>query len=252
MFDGETQKVIADIEGRAAQLMKDLGSAAGTQNIDRILRLPGTTNLPTKKKLREGRVQCRAKLIEFGTSTFAPDDFPKAPAHQHGESQSKPKDDKKAKASPPPGTKKELSPRLIGMLMVPNGGAGVKHYYDGYTYESRSGLLYGFLRGCISESIDSYVMYAACVDDKYSGKAIYEHVAEQAAIHTAPISIARSSAPKPSSTPKIRTQMHQRRVFYRAPRSMISIRCCRSTNTSTSIPASFGCSALSTAFSAAS
>ena len=150
VFDDETQKVIADIEGRAAQLMKDLGSAAGTQNIDRILRLPGTTNLPTKKKQREGRVQCRAKLIEFGTSTFAPDDFPKAPAHQHGESQSKPKDDKKAKASRPPGTKKELSPRLIGMLMVPNGGAGVKHYYDGYTYESRSGLLYGFLRGCIS------------------------------------------------------------------------------------------------------
>ena len=179
VFDDETQKVIADIEGRAAQLMKDLGSAAGTQNIDRILRLPGTTNLPTKKKLREGRVQCQAKLIEFGTSTFAPDDFPKAPAHQHGESQSKPKDDKKAKASRPPGTKKELSPRLIGMLMVPNGGAGVKHYYDGYTYESRSGLLYGFLRGCISESIDSYVMYAACVDGKYSGKAIYEHVAEQ-------------------------------------------------------------------------
>ena len=75
VFDDETQKVIADIEGRAAQLMKDLGSAAGTQNIDRILRLPGTTNLPTKKKQREGRVQCQAKLIEFGVTVFEPEDF---------------------------------------------------------------------------------------------------------------------------------------------------------------------------------
>ena len=153
-FPQWSQAKIREVEDCSRNLMHALGSVAGTQNIDRILRLPGTTNLAAEAKLKKGRTPCEAKLIEFGTSTFAPDDFPKAPGHQHGELQSKPKDDKKTKASRPPGTKKELSPRLIGMLMVPNGGAGAKHYYNGYTYKSRSGLLYGFLKGCISESID--------------------------------------------------------------------------------------------------
>ena len=88
-FDDETQKVIADIEGRAAQLMKDLGSAAGTQNIDRILRLPGTTNLPSNaKKLREGRVQCQANSIHFGVTVFEAQDFPR-PCKPRGRAQPK-------------------------------------------------------------------------------------------------------------------------------------------------------------------
>ena len=45
--------------------MVRLGSKAGTQNIDRILRLPGTTNLPNKKKLNTGRVACPTRLIRF-------------------------------------------------------------------------------------------------------------------------------------------------------------------------------------------
>jgi hypothetical protein len=42
----EAEKIIADVEGRAKALMERLGAKAGTQNIDRILRLPGTINLP--------------------------------------------------------------------------------------------------------------------------------------------------------------------------------------------------------------
>lgn len=55
---------IADVEARGKALVERLGAKAGTQNIDRILRLPGTVNLPNRKKQREGRVKCSAKLIE--------------------------------------------------------------------------------------------------------------------------------------------------------------------------------------------
>ena len=56
--------------------MKRLGSVAGTQNIDRILRLPGTINLPNKTKRQRGRVPCQTKLIHFNGATCKLSDFP--------------------------------------------------------------------------------------------------------------------------------------------------------------------------------
>jgi hypothetical protein len=64
----EAEAMIADIEGRAKALMERLGSVTGTQNIDRILRLPGTTNLPNAKKLKAGRVVCPTRLIRVNGS----------------------------------------------------------------------------------------------------------------------------------------------------------------------------------------
>ena len=55
--------------------MVRLGAKAGTQNIDRILRLPGTTNLPNAKKQEEGRVPCPAKMLHFNGATYKLDDF---------------------------------------------------------------------------------------------------------------------------------------------------------------------------------
>jgi hypothetical protein len=68
--------LIVPIEARAAALMLRLGSKAGTQNVDRILRLPGTTNLPNRKKLKDGRVPCPANLIRFNGVTCTLDAFP--------------------------------------------------------------------------------------------------------------------------------------------------------------------------------
>jgi hypothetical protein len=62
--------IVADVEARSEALMLRLGSKAGTQNIDRILRLPGTTNLPNAVKLKKGRVACPAKLIQFNEASY--------------------------------------------------------------------------------------------------------------------------------------------------------------------------------------
>ena len=56
--------------------MTRLGAKSGTQNIDRILRLPGTANLPNAKKRREGRTPCPAELIEFNDAAHPLAAFP--------------------------------------------------------------------------------------------------------------------------------------------------------------------------------
>ena len=68
--------IIENVEGRSAALMVRLGAKPGTQNIDRILRLPGTTNLPNAKKLKAGRVPCPTKLISFNGASYTLDVFP--------------------------------------------------------------------------------------------------------------------------------------------------------------------------------
>ena len=59
--------------------MERLGSVAGTQNIDRILRLPGTTNLPNNKEAQGGprRVPDQTDCSST-TRRAALDDFPAA------------------------------------------------------------------------------------------------------------------------------------------------------------------------------
>jgi hypothetical protein len=75
-YSPETAALIDDIEARVEAVMLTLGSKAGTQNIDRILRLPGTINLPNDKKRKEGRVACPARLVQFNDATCKLDQFP--------------------------------------------------------------------------------------------------------------------------------------------------------------------------------
>jgi hypothetical protein len=69
-FSPEDQAKIKDVEDRTAAIMVRLGAKPGTQNIDRILRLPGTTNLPNAKKLKAGRVPCPTKLVAFNETSY--------------------------------------------------------------------------------------------------------------------------------------------------------------------------------------
>jgi hypothetical protein len=77
-LEGANFHMVPYVEARVKALMEELGSKAGTQNIDRILRLPGTTNLPNAKKRKDGRVQCPAKLLDFNDAAYALADFPAA------------------------------------------------------------------------------------------------------------------------------------------------------------------------------
>jgi hypothetical protein len=76
-FPPETEAAIADVEDRTKLLMQTLGSVAGTQNIDRILRLPGTINLPNAVKIAKGRVPCPTSLIKFNGVAHPFESFPK-------------------------------------------------------------------------------------------------------------------------------------------------------------------------------
>jgi hypothetical protein len=69
----------AEVEERSKAVMLALGSVAGTQNVDRILRLPGTINLPNAKKRKSGRVPCTAALLSYEDIAHPLDAFPQAP-----------------------------------------------------------------------------------------------------------------------------------------------------------------------------
>jgi predicted P-loop ATPase len=73
----EAQTIVGDVEGRAKAAMEKLGSVAGTQNIDRILRLPGTINLPNKTKIKKGRKTCQSSLLAYNEVAVCKlEDFP--------------------------------------------------------------------------------------------------------------------------------------------------------------------------------
>ena len=137
--------------------MEKLGSVAGTQNIDRILRLPGTINLPNKKKAGEGRTACPTRLIKFNGATASWRIFPSRRAQGLGQ-------DGTAQ-----GGGHEGAADAAGRYACCRGqGRG----REARQYESRSALLFGFLLGCLRANVDADVMYGACLDDKYKGKAI--------------------------------------------------------------------------------
>ena len=89
------QAVVDDVENRIKLLTETLGGTAGTQNIDRILRLPGTINLPNAKKRGEGRKQCLAKVISFNGATCRLQDFPAPAADDETDHEDQPTDQKK-------------------------------------------------------------------------------------------------------------------------------------------------------------
>ena len=76
--DPAWEGAVATVEARNKALLLALDATTETRNIDRILRLPGTTNLPGKVKFKKGRVQCEAKLVAFDDANHPLEAFPAA------------------------------------------------------------------------------------------------------------------------------------------------------------------------------
>jgi P4 family phage/plasmid primase-like protien len=152
VFSPEDQRTIADVEARAAVIMVLLGAKPGTQNIDRILRLPGTINLPNKKKQAAGRVACPATLLHFNGAAYPLAAFPLPDP--------KPKD-------PPQGGHDDIPPRLASLLSVTGRGG----------YPSRSELLFAFLTEALRLKVAEAAIVRACLEAR-EDCGIYEHCRE--------------------------------------------------------------------------
>ena len=152
--------VVDDVEARFKAVMERLDAKAGTQNIDRILRLPGTLNIPNAPKRKRGRVACTASLIEFNDGVHGLAAFPLAPPPP------------KEKPKPPRGRKpapRELPQELRLMLgLIGESPAG---------YQSRSHLLWAFVNAALRKGLDDYLIVDACCGAA-QGSSIGDHVRE--------------------------------------------------------------------------
>jgi hypothetical protein len=161
-FADEDKKIISDVEARIAAIMVALGGTTGTQNIDRVLRLPGTINWPNQAKLRAGRSASVAKLIEANDLIYELKDFPLP--------ESRSSDVAEALRGP----RRGLPKILLMMLHIPDGGAGNRCG----EYESRSAAFYAFVRQALRLGIIEEEITEVLLDDACRGKAIREHCRE--------------------------------------------------------------------------
>lgn len=72
-------------------LMEQLLAPAGTHNVDRILRLPGSWNALDAKKIAKGYQPRQAQLIEINDLTYTLEDFGKGRSHQQDHSHAAPR-----------------------------------------------------------------------------------------------------------------------------------------------------------------
>lgn len=69
-IDEVPSSLFETVEGYNLHLRRELGGDVGTHNIDRLLRLPGTVNVPGPTKRARGRVIAPATLIESNSKTY--------------------------------------------------------------------------------------------------------------------------------------------------------------------------------------
>lgn len=143
------------------------------QDINRVMRVPGTINHPTKTKKKKGRTKCQARLIYFGNETYSFDDF-----DVFGELPSEPK----AKTSGPvdfndlPQVDIDALPISDDMKEVAKTG---KHLSEPENYQDgtdRSAALFAVLVAMAAKSCDDDLMAAVCLT---LDSPISDHVRDQ-------------------------------------------------------------------------
>lgn len=73
-----SEQNIDAIEARNFALARAFGADPSTRNVDRILRVPGTTNWPNAKKKKGGRTACPATVISYRDVDYPLSVFPTA------------------------------------------------------------------------------------------------------------------------------------------------------------------------------
>jgi len=68
----EWRAIVADCESINKQLIVKYGGDLGTQDVSRLMRLPGTENHPTTKKREVGRIRSSARILHASARTFDP------------------------------------------------------------------------------------------------------------------------------------------------------------------------------------
>ena len=144
--------------------MQRLGAKAGTQNIDRILRLPGTTNLPNAKKRKEGRVACQTKLLWFDDVSYPLDAFPKEETGREEARQEKP-----ARRG---WSNRHDCRQIYAICCTCRATSPLGTTKRAATCCGHSSI------AARRRGIDENEIVDACLDEKYRGCAIHEHVRE--------------------------------------------------------------------------
>jgi hypothetical protein len=160
-FSPEDKAKIEDAEARSKSIMSRLGSNAGTQNIDRLLRVPRTINLPNAKKRKLGRVECNASVISLSDVSHPLDAFPRE--------EPKAKAETKGKKTKNDGERR-LPRELLNMLYL----SGDKPA----DYPSRSELFFAFVNEALRRGRDESEIIDAAIDPAFEGCSIHDHVAE--------------------------------------------------------------------------
>ncbi|MDF0521588.1 DNA-primase RepB domain-containing protein [Bradyrhizobium yuanmingense] len=159
-----SEQDIDDIEARNFALARAFGADPSTRNVDRILRVPGTTNWPNEKKRKAGRTACPATVIDYCDVSYPLSAFPPAAVET--------KKPKIAKAETPSlGSRKKL-PYKMRLMLDATGATPAGH-------KSRSELVFAFLCEALRKGFDEQQIIALCLDEAYRGKSIFEHISDE-------------------------------------------------------------------------
>jgi AAA domain len=150
---------IADIEARNYALAEAFNATPSTRNVDRILRLPGTTNFPNAAKRKLGRVKCRARLLQVNDRSYRLRLFPPKPSTTPTNNNSD--------AAPI-----AEMPRNVQALLFHRGAKGQRVA----GYKDRNALTFAFLTGAIRAGVPDAAIIDACLDSNFAGCAVYEHI----------------------------------------------------------------------------
>jgi hypothetical protein len=152
---------IKDAEARCKALLGALGGTPGTQNVDRILRLPGTTNLPNGVKRAAGRVACEARVVEMNGAVCTLAELPTPEVRGPG----------RPRAAGNGASGRELPPALRHMLyLTGEAPAG---------YASRSELFWAFINTALRQGVDENRIVEECLNETYAAGSIYQHVQDK-------------------------------------------------------------------------